>query len=95
MSEITVNTDQVVDALLANIDDRDVIIAMNAAVTLEVRRIVTAEVKTSIKDAVRAAVGEAMPAMQEAIKGHVADEMKVRTRRLERRIARAVAEGEG
>ena len=92
MSEITVNTGQVVDALIAKLDTSTIIMQVSVAVDREVKRIVTQEVRTSIKDAVRAAVADAMPALNDAIKVHVDAELKVRARRFSQRLERASAD---
>jgi oligoribonuclease NrnB/cAMP/cGMP phosphodiesterase (DHH superfamily) len=88
MSEITIDTDAVVDAVVAKLDLSDTTMVVHEAVQREVRRLVKAEIKDSLRETVRAAVADEMPAFTEALKEHVVKEMKVRQRRFEAKLAR-------
>ncbi len=93
MSEIKIDTDAVVAAVVATLDLSDTTMVIHDAVQREVRRLVQAELKDELRTTVRAAVAEAMPEFVEALKGHVTKEMQVRQRRFEAKLAR-VADAE-
>ena len=92
MSEIKIDTDAVVAAVVATLDLSGMTMVIHDAIRSEVSRLVAAEIKDTLKDTVRAAVAEAMPAFTETLSAHIGTQMKVRQRRFEKKMARVMEE---